>query len=33
MHLFYDPRDDASHKARGSQIFYWLDDRRRSPDR
>ena len=26
MSLFYDPRDDASHEARGSQILYWLDD-------
>ena len=26
IQLFYDERDDASHKARGSQILYWLDD-------
>jgi hypothetical protein len=26
MHLYYDPRDDASHRARGSDILYWLDD-------
>jgi len=26
MHLYYDPRDDAAHEARGSQILYWLDD-------
>jgi hypothetical protein len=26
MQLFYDPRDDASHEARGSHILYWLDD-------
>lgn len=26
MHLYYDPRDDAAHEARGSEILYWLDD-------
>lgn len=26
MYLFYDERDDKYHKARGSQILYWLDD-------
>src|SRR5690349_19897973 len=26
MHLYYDPRDDAAHESRGSQILYWLDD-------
>ena len=26
MNLFYDERDDAVHRARGSQILDWLDD-------
>lgn len=26
MQLFYDPRDDEYHEARGSRILYWLDD-------
>ena len=26
MQLFYDPRDDSSHEARGSRVLYWLDD-------
>ncbi len=26
MDLYYDPRDDAAHEERGSQILYWLDD-------
>jgi hypothetical protein len=24
--LYFDPRDDRHHEARGSQILYWLDD-------
>jgi hypothetical protein len=26
MKLLYDDRDDAAHRARGSEILYWLDD-------
>lgn len=26
MNLLYDNRDDAAHRARGSEILYWLDD-------